>query len=316
MASKANTPVFGRVITAVVTPFNKRNQVDYDACGKLLRHLQTRCDGVVVAGTTGEGPTLSDKEKLAMVEFYKANAKRGFQVLANVGSNDTAASVKLAKQAAGAGADGLMAVGPYYNKPNTDGQLAHFTKISDATELPVLLYNIPGRTSLRVAHEVIVELASETRVCAVKDATADLEGVARLRSQTLSDFYIYSGDDALTLPMLAVGASGVVSVVSHLIGDQLLAMIDAFNDNDVKEAREIHLHFLELMTGIFMTTNPIPIKAAMARLGLCEELYRLPMTPPDEKISERLDAMLKEYDLLPSRNGKLANPTKVKRAGA
>jgi 4-hydroxy-tetrahydrodipicolinate synthase len=316
MATKQQTPVFGRVINAVVTPFNKRGQVDYDACGRLLKHLQSRCDGIVVAGTTGEGPTLSDKEKLGMVEFYKSNAKKGFLVLANVGSNDTAASVKLAKQAAATGCDGLMAVGPYYNKPNADGQRAHFTKIADATELPVLLYNIPGRTGLRVAHEVIVELAGETRVTAVKDATADLEGVARLRSQTLSDFHIYSGDDSLTLPMLAVGASGVVSVAGHLIGDQLTAMIDAYNAGDVKEAREIHLHYLELMTGIFMTTNPIPLKAALARMGLIEELYRLPMTPLDDRLSEHLDALLKEYDLLPSRNGKLANPTKVKKAGA
>jgi 4-hydroxy-tetrahydrodipicolinate synthase len=314
MATKANTPVFGRVITAVVTPFTRSNRIDFDACGRLLKHLQTRCDGIVVAGTTGEGPTLADKEKLAMVEYYKANAKRGFQVLANVGSNDTAGSVKLAKQAAAAGADGLMAVGPYYNKPNVDGQLAHFTKIADATELPVLLYNIPGRTSLRVAHEVIVELAGETRVCAVKDATADLEGVARLRSQTLSDFHIYSGDDALTLPMLAVGASGVVSVVSHLVGDQLLSMVDAFKAQDTREAREIHLHYLELMTGIFLTTNPIMIKAAMARLGLCGETFRLPMTPPDDKVSERLDALLKEYDLLPTR--KSSTPARTRKAGA
>lgn len=297
MSSKRNQPIFGRVVTAVVTPFTSRGAVDYDACGKLLAHLQKRCDALVVAGTTGEGPTLSDREKLALVEYYKGKAKRGFQVLANVGSNDTAASVKLAKAAALAGADGLMVVGPYYNKPNADGQLAHFTAVADATELPVLLYNIPGRSGLRVDHDVIVELASETRVTAVKDATADLEGVARLRSQTLSDFHIYSGDDSLTLPMLAVGACGVVSVASHLIGDELIKMIDAFNAGDVVEAREIHLHFLELMTGIFVTTNPIPIKAAMARLGLCGEHFRLPMTPPNAAVAERVDALLLEYGL-------------------
>jgi 4-hydroxy-tetrahydrodipicolinate synthase len=299
-------PIFGRVVVAAITPFNARGSIDWGGCEKLLKHLQAQVDGIVVAGTTGEGPTLSDKEKLQLTDFYKGKAKRGFKVLTNVGSNDTAASVKLAKAAAKSGADGLMAVGPYYNKPNSDGQLAHFTKIADATELPVLLYNIPGRSALRVAHDVIVELAATTRVCAVKDSTADLEGIARLRSQTLSDFYIYSGDDALTLPILSVGGCGIVSVAGHLIGADMTEMIDAYNAGENSRAREIHLHFLELMTGIFMTTNPIPIKTAMARLGLCSEHFRLPMTPLSEELQDRLDGLLREYDLLPRKAGKQA----------
>lgn len=293
-------PVFGRVITAIITPFSDRAAVDFTAAERLLKHLQKQCDGIVVAGTTGEGPTLSDKEKLELVQFYKAKARKGFFVIANVGSNDTAASVRLARAAAKAGADGLMAVGPYYNKPNADGQLAHFTKIADATELPVMLYNIPGRTSLRVAHDVIVELAGTTRVTAVKDATTDLEGMAYLRSQTLSSFCIYSGDDTLTLPILAVGGCGVVSVASHLIGAEIREMILAFEEGQVGEAREIHLHYLELMREMFMTTNPIPVKAACARLGLCEERYRLPMTPLDPGMSQRLVSVLREYEFLKS----------------
>jgi 4-hydroxy-tetrahydrodipicolinate synthase len=294
----AKPPIFGRVVTAIITPFTSGGAVDFDAAARLLKHVQKQCDAIVVAGTTGEGPTLTDKEKLALVEFYKAHARRGFLVLANVGSNDTASSVRLARAAARAGADGLMAVGPYYNKPNADGQLAHFTRIADATELPVLLYNIPSRTGLRVAHDVIVELAATTRVKAVKDATADLEGIAFLRSQTLSDFFIYSGDDSLTLPVLAVGGCGVVSVASHLIGAELRRMIAAFEEGDVREARELHLHYLELMRELFMTTNPIPVKAACARLGLCEERYRLPMTPLGADMAQRLDAVLREYELV------------------
>ena len=299
--AKANTnkPVFGYVITAIVTPFNKRGSVDYDAAGKLLKHLQPQCDGIVVAGTTGEGPTLSDKEKLGLVQFYKEHAKRGFKVLANVGSNDTSATVRLAKAAAKAGADGLMVVGPYYNKPNPDGQLAHFEKVAAATDLPVLLYNIPGRTGLRVDHDVLVELAATTTVCAVKDATGDLEGVARLRSQTLSDFYIYSGDDTLTLPFLAVGGCGVVSVASHLIGKEIREMITSFMAGDHFNAREIHLHFLELMTQLFMTTNPIPVKASLEMLGIIEGHCRLPMTPLGEELSARLSGVLKEYEIIP-----------------
>jgi 4-hydroxy-tetrahydrodipicolinate synthase len=298
-AARPARPVFGRILIAIVTPFDKRGAIDWAAAEKLLKHLQPQCDGIVVAGTTGEGPTLSDKEKLDLVEFYKARAKKGFQVLANVGSNDTAASVKLAKAAAKAGADGLMAVGPYYNKPNADGQLAHFTRVAEATPLPVLLYNIPGRTGLRVDPDVIVELAGSTTICAVKDATADLEGMARLRSQTLSDFYIYSGDDTLTLPVLAVGGCGVVSVAAHLIGRELLQMIDAFNAGNIGEAREIHLHYLELMSELFMTTNPIPLKGALARIGVIQEYFRLPMTPLNERLAPRLDAVLREYEFVP-----------------
>ncbi len=291
-------PVFGRVVTAIVTPFDQRGQVDYAAAKRLFKYIQPQCDGIVVGGTTGEGPVLTEKERLALAELYKAEARKSFYVLVNVGTNNTAESVRLAKAAAKVGADGVMAVGPYYNKPNTDGQLAHFNKIADATELPVLLYNIPGRTSLRVDHDVIVELAATTRVCAVKDATGDLEGLAVLRSQTLSDFFIYSGDDALTLPILALGGCGVVSVASHLIGKDLLEMIDAFNAGDTFIAREIHLHFLELMRELFMTTNPIPVKAALARLGVIEERFRLPMTPLPEHLEERLTGVLREYELL------------------
>jgi 4-hydroxy-tetrahydrodipicolinate synthase len=292
-------PVFGRIITAIVTPFGKGGQIDWVSAEKLLNHLQPQCDGIVVAGTTGEGPTLSDKEKLALIEFYKSRCSRGFFVLGNAGSNDTAASVRLAKAMAKAGADGIMAVGPYYNKPNADGQLSHFSAVAAATPLPVLLYNIPGRTGLRVDHDVIVELAATTTVCAVKDATADLEAMARLRSQTLSDFYIYSGDDSLTLPILAIGGAGVVSVAAHLIGSDLREMIDTFNRGDIREAREIHLHFLELMTELFLTTNPIPVKGALARMGLCSDSFRLPMTPCNAAQSSRLESMLREYELLP-----------------
>ena len=299
MAGK-NGPVFGRVMVAAVTPFDSRGRVDFAAAGRLLTHLQKNCDSIVVGGTTGEGPTLSDKERFGLLEFYKEKARRGFQVLANIGTNDTGQSVRLARAAAKLGADGLMAVGPYYNKPNRDGQLAHFQAICEATDLPVLLYNIPGRSGLRVEHDVIVELAAETTVVAVKDATADLEGVARLRSQTLSDFFIYSGDDTLTLPMLAVGGCGVVSVVGHLIGDELRNMILAFEEGNTRQALDIHLHYMELMREMFMTTNPIPIKAAVARLGLVEETYRLPMTPLSSEMSARLDNVLREYRLVGS----------------
>jgi len=297
--AKTKKPIFGRVVTAVVTPFDRRGRVDFDAAAKLLKYVQPQCDGVVVGGTTGEGPTLSDKERLDLVQLYKEKSKRGFKVLANVGTNNTAESVKLAKASAKAGADGVMVVGPYYNKPNIDGQLAHFTKVSDATDLPILLYNIPGRSSLRVDHDVLVELAATTRVCAVKDATGDLEGISRLRSQTLSDFYIYSGDDTLTLPIIAIGGCGVVSVASHLIGREIMEMIQSVEAGDLLNARDIHLHFLELMTQLFMTTNPIPVKAALAMLGVIDDNLRLPMTPIDEALKMRLTGVLKEYEIIP-----------------
>jgi 4-hydroxy-tetrahydrodipicolinate synthase len=299
MSSKqSRKPVFGRVVTAIVTPFDNRGSIDYDAAKKLIRHVQPQCDAVVVAGTTGEGPVLSNKERIGLVEFYKEHGKKSLKVLANVGTNNTAESARFAKAAAKAGADGLMVVGPYYNKPNRDGQLAHFTRVSDASDLPILLYNIPGRTGLRVAHDVIIELVETTHVAALKDATGDLEGTAKLRSQTLSDFWIYSGDDTLTLPMLAIGGCGVVSVVSHLVGKDIGEMITAFEAGDHDTAREIHLHFLELMTEIFMTTNPIPVKCALAKLGIIQNRFRLPMTPLSEEMEGRLEGVLREYELI------------------
>lgn len=298
--TRSVTPIFGRVLTAIVTPFNRRGRVDYAAAKRLLKYVQPQCDGIVVAGTTGEGPTLSLKEKLELLEFYRRHARKSLLILANVGTNNTAESVKVARRAAAAGADGLMAVGPYYNKPNPQGQLAHFSRIAAATELPVLLYNIPGRTSLRVDHDVIIELAATTQVCAVKDATGDVEGIARLRSQTASDFFIYSGDDTLTLPILAVGGCGVVSVASHLIGRELGEMIQAFGGGEVERARELHLHFLELMSELFMTTNPIPVKQALAELGVIEPFCRLPLTTMGEELQLRLAAVLREYGFIGS----------------
>jgi len=303
MATKRKAPVFGNVVTAIVTPFNSRGAVDYAAAEKLFKYVQAQNDGIVVAGTTGEGPTLNQAEKLKLLEFYKSRAKKGFKVLMNVGSNDTAESVKFARAAHKAGADGLMAVGPYYNKPNADGQLAHFSAISDATELPILLYNIPGRTALRVEHDVIVELAATSNVCAVKDATGDLAGVSLLRSQTLSDFFIYAGDDALVLPILACGGCGVVSVFGHLIGKEIKEMIAAYESGDVREALDIHLHFLELNNSLYTTTNPIPIKTALAMMGLIEDNFRLPMTRMDETKRIALETTLREYELLPRRRG-------------
>jgi 4-hydroxy-tetrahydrodipicolinate synthase len=295
---KKTKPVFGRVVTAVVTPFSKRGSIDFESAHKLLKYIQPQCDGVVVAGTTGEGPTLSAKERLELIDFYKQHGKKSLKVVANIGTNNTAESVKLAKNAAKAGADGLMAVGPYYNKPNPEGQLAHFSRIAAATDLPVLLYNIPGRTSLRVDHDVIIELAATSTVCAVKDATGDLVGTARLRSQTASDFFIYSGDDALTLPMLAVGACGVVSVASHLIGREFIEMIKAFECGDIAEATDIHLHYLELMSELFMTTSPIPIKAALAELGIIQPHCRLPLLALSKELQPRLSSVLREYEFI------------------
>ncbi len=303
MARKQTAPVFGNVVTAIVTPFNSRGGIDFDSAEKLFKHVQTQNDGIVVAGTTGEGPTLSQSEKLKLFEFYKSRAKRGFKVLMNVGSNDTADSVKFAKAAAKAGADGLMVVGPYYNKPNADGQLAHFNAISDASDLPILLYNIPGRTGLRVEHDVIVELAATSNVCAVKDATGDLAGVSLLRSQTLSDFFIYAGDDALVLPILACGGCGVVTVFGHLIGREIKEMIAAYLAGDVREALDIHLHFLELNNSLYTTTNPIPIKTALAMMDIIQENFRLPMTRMDDALRGALETTLREYELIPRRRG-------------
>jgi 4-hydroxy-tetrahydrodipicolinate synthase len=280
---------FGAVITAMVTPFDGEGALDLDVAVDLARWLAAHgSDGLVVAGTTGEGSTLTDDEKL---DLWRAVAGAvTIPVIANTGSNDTAHSVHLTRQAAGCGAAGVLAVTPYYNRPSQDGLEAHFRAIASATDLPVVLYDIPVRSGRKIAHEVMVRLAHGVpNMAGVKDAAADVAATARLIAAVPASFEIYSGNDDHTLPLLALGAVGVVGVATHWIGLEMAEMVAAASKGDLAHAREINGRLLE--SYLFETgdaaPNPIPAKAMMRTLGLAVGECRLPMGPAPEGLEDR-----------------------------
>ncbi|MFE5328418.1 4-hydroxy-tetrahydrodipicolinate synthase [Embleya sp. NPDC056575] len=278
--STPQTP-FGRVLTAMVTPFTADGALDLPGAQRLAAHLvDAGNDGLVVNGTTGESPTTSDAEKEQLVRaVLEAVGDRAF-VVAGVGTNDTRHSVELARQAQAAGAHGLLVVTPYYSKPPQEGLYRHFTTVADATGLPVMLYDIPGRSAVPVETETLVRLAEHPRIVANKDAKGDLASASWVMART--DMVYYSGEDMLNLPLLSIGAVGVVSVVGHLVSAELRAMIDAFTAGDVAKAREIHQRLLPVYTGIFRTQGVILTKAALGLQGLPAGPLRLPLIDADE----------------------------------
>ncbi|MGW1992333.1 4-hydroxy-tetrahydrodipicolinate synthase [Embleya sp. NPDC001921] len=273
--STPQTP-FGRVLTAMVTPFTADGALDLAGAQRLASHLvDAGNDGLVVNGTTGESPTTSDAEKERLVRaVLEAVGDRAF-VIAGVGTNDTRHSVELARQAQAAGAHGLLVVTPYYNKPPQEGLYRHFTTVADAGDLPVMLYDIPGRSAVPIETETLIRLAEHPRIVANKDAKGDLASASRVLAST--DMVYYSGEDMLNLPLLSIGAVGVVSVVGHLVSAELRAMIDAYVGGDVAKAREIHQRLLPVYTGIFRTQGVILTKAALGLQGLPAGPLRLPL---------------------------------------
>lgn len=291
--------VFGRVITAMVTPFDSNLEVDYDKARKLARHLvENGSDGIVVAGTTGEASTLTTEEKIKLFETIVDEVGTKAKVIAGTGNNDTADSVALTKAAQKAGVHAVMAVVPYYNKPPQEGIYQHFKMIAEATDLPVMLYNIPGRSVVNAAPDTIARLAEIENIVAVKEAAGSLEQASEIRRKTPPEFVIYSGEDSLTLPMLTVGASGIVSVVSHVVGNELQSMIKAYNEGDVKTAQKIHLDLFPMFKGMFVTTNPIPVKAAMNLMGLEVGGLRPPIPDPTDQEVKFVENLLKSYSKL------------------
>ncbi len=293
-------PVFGRIATAVVTPFDSRGNVDYVSAKYLVEHLADNgTDTAVVAGTTGEGATLSDEERIELFTFWRENAPEKMKVVANTGTNVTRDSVRLTEEATKAGVDGIMAVMPYYNKPNKEGQVRHFRMVANATDKPVLLYNVPSRTGGSLALEAIYELSGVKNIAAIKEASGDLDFVSSIVKNAQDDFAIYSGDDSLTLPILAVGGVGVVSVASHIVGKQLQEMVRSFEKGDIARARDIHLKLIGIFKTLFATTNPIPVKTALSLMGLISEQFRLPMTRADESVKQQLIGVMNELGLFP-----------------
>jgi 4-hydroxy-tetrahydrodipicolinate synthase len=286
-------PPFGQMLTAMVTPMAADGAVDYDGAGRLASYLvdDMRNDGVVVSGTTGESPTTTNAEKERLLAAVLEAVGDRARVIAGVGTNDTAHSIELAKQAERVGAHGLLVVTPYYNKPPQAGLERHFTAVADATGLPNVLYDIPGRTGTPIATETLVKLATHPRIVAVKDAKGDLGAGSEVMART--DLTFYSGEDMLNLPWLSVGAAGFISVVGHVVGDRLHEMIDAYASGDVAAARAIHQGLLPVYKGIMTRTQGvITVKAALKLLGLPGGPVRLPLVDASRAETETLRADL------------------------
>ena len=296
-AAELSPTPFGRLVTAMVTPFDEQGAVDLALAGRLARHLVDEgSEGLVVCGTTGESPTLSWSEQLKMLEAVRQAVGPGVHVLAGTGSNCTREAVEATREAAAAGADGALVVVPYYNKPPQEGMEAHFRAIAQAApELPLMLYNIPGRTGCSMQPSSVARLMDCTNVVSFKAASGTTEEVSQLRQACGHRLAIYSGDDALTLPMLSVGAVGVVSVASHVVGRRLHNMIEAYLAGRNAVALAHHEQLLPLFKALFSTTNPIPVKAALELSGWPVGVPRLPLIPLEPAmraaLSEALDAL-------------------------
>jgi len=296
--------VFGEVLTAMVTPFKHDGSLNVEGARKLASHLVAHgSDGLVVCGTTGESPVLSRDEKLALFEAVVDETGDRAKVIAGTGTYNTAESIELTIQAADRGVDGCLIVTPYYSKPPQNALLAHFTAIADATTVPLIVYDIPGRTGTRIERPTMVELAKHPNIVADKDAVGNALETAKLRADLdaagLDGFALYSGDDLMLMPHLGGGVVGVISVCSHLIGSQLKQIISAYNDGKNEEAMRIYLEYLPLMSTIMgLTTSPIPVKAAAAMIGLDVGEPRLPLVGPTEEQAAAIRSALEDVNLL------------------
>ncbi len=292
---------FGRVLTAMITPFTPDGAVDYDLAAKLAVHLvEHGSDGLVICGTTGESPTLTWDEEFKLFQVVQAAVGTKAKILAGTGSNCTNEAIHATSKAAELGLDGALLVVPYYNKPPQDSLFAHFSAIAQAVpSFPLMLYNIPGRTGQNLLPETVVKLAeSHGNIVAIKEASGSLDQASQIRQHLPPPFRIYSGDDSLTLPLLAIGGYGVVSVASHLVGESLQQMVQAYVNGHVETATALHLKFLDLYKALFVTTNPIPIKAALQLQGWPVGNPRLPLTPAPHSVLEHLKTVLGSLNLL------------------
>lgn len=291
---------FGRVLTAMVTPLDNEGRVNLDKAKALAMHLlENGSDGLVVVGTTGESPTLTHDEKLELYAAVKEAVGDKASVIAGTGSNSTAATIELTQEAEKIGVDGAMLVAPYYNKPNQEGMYQHFRAVAEKTSLPLILYNVPGRTSSNLLPSTVARLAQIDNIVAIKEASGNLDQVSELMGIMPDGFLVYCGDDSLTLPLLSIGAYGVISVVSHVAGKEIQEMIRAFVNGDVKKAGIMHVMLFPLFKSMFVTTNPVPIKTALNLLGHQVGEARLPLVSATPAEIEVIKAALNRFGLLP-----------------
>ncbi len=269
----------GEVITAMVTPFNEKREVDYEKVEALAYQLiNTGSDAIVVTGTTGEAPTLSFDEEIEILSSARRAVSNKGKVIMGAGSNSTETAVATAKRAEKEGADAVLSVVPYYNKPSQAGMIEHFSAIAEAVEIPVILYNIPSRTGVNMSAETVKTLARKyENIVALKQSCPDMDALTEIRAICPADFTIYSGDDSLTLPMLSLGAHGIISVASHLFGKEIKSMIRNFKTGDTMTAKNMHVKLYPIFKKLFMAPNPVPVKAALAYKEIIEEYVRRPL---------------------------------------
>jgi 4-hydroxy-tetrahydrodipicolinate synthase len=290
--------VFEGVLTALVTPF-RNGEIDEPALRELVEsQIAAGIDGLVPCGSTGESATMSHEEHRRVVEIVVGAARGRVPVVAGTGSNNTREAVDLTRHAKEAGADGALLISPYYNKPTQDGIVAHYAEIARETDFPLVVYNIPGRTASNMLPATIARLADIEQVVGVKEASGDLGQISEVVARCPDDFSVLSGDDALTLPVLAVGGRGVISTSSNVAPNEMIEIVSAFRAGDLARARAVHLRLLPLFGVLFCETNPIPVKAALAEMGRIGDEIRLPLTEITQPNRERLKVVLKELGLL------------------
>lgn len=294
-------PYFGRLLTAMVTPSNANGSVNYEKAADLAEWLiNNGSDGLVVAGSTGEAATMSAEEKLELFRVVVNRINKRVPVIAGTGSNNTADSVKMTKMAEAMGVDGALIVGPYYNKPTQEGFYQHFAAVAQSTGLPIIVYNVPGRTASNISPAIVARLAADfENIVAIKEAAGNVAQVAELYSVLPEEFTIYSGDDGLILPFMSVGATGLISVLSNIGGGILQDVMQAYEDGRVREAAKLNARMVPLANAMFIETNPIPVKAAVTLVtGIDAGQPRLPLTPMEPANKAKMVAVLQEYGLV------------------
>lgn len=293
------TKPFGSLLTAMITPFDNEGNIHKCEVKRIVDYLlEHGTDTLVVAGTTGESPTLSNEEKVMLFDLVKKHVGDRAKVVAGTGCNDTNKTLALSKAAEEVGVDGVMVVVPYYNKPPQEALFAHFSYIANHIHIPVMIYNVPGRTACNILPETVAKLAEIKNIVAIKEASGQLDQVSKIVSLCNNKLAVYSGDDSLTLPILAVGGCGIVSVASHLVGKEIKKMISAFDNGQPHVATQLHCQMFELIKSLFMTTNPIPVKTAMELLGFDTGGFRMPLIAMDEQMLSKLRECMHRYHLI------------------
>ena len=291
------TPIFEGMASAIITPLNEKG-IDFELFAKLVEwQIAEGIDGLVVCGTTGEGATLTDEEHKSAIEFMVKQVAGRVPVIAGTGSNDTDYAIELTKHACQIGVDGVLTVTPYYNKATQKGLIKSFTAIADASTVPVILYNVPSRTGVNIAPKTVLELSKHPNINAIKEASGDISQIAEIAHLCGDNINIYSGNDDQVVPIMSLGGKGCISVLSNLLPKEASEMCRLFREGDVKTAAEMQLKYIPLINALFSEVNPIPVKAAMAKMGFCEDYLRLPLTPMEDAARENLYTQMKNVGI-------------------